>query len=170
MLLLKAYTAGNTYVSGPVIAIGTEAPHNQNQVQQFWCLSSVEKAGNVVTATNAAAATPLNVSVVAYRSSAGTTWQNTASASVSTGYTSNPVTTSAFAMPDASVAVGYFADVYGISGSASGGADTKVQESSSQGWTLERIRATAAPGQTMTTSSGQMYTRTGGSVQVFQRT
>lgn len=163
-------TAGNTYVAGEPVPIGPSAPHNEHVVQQFWCLSSAAKVGNVVTVTNATASTPLDLSVVAYRSTSGSTWTRSSGVSLGTDYVPNPVTSPAFAMPNASVAVGYFADIYGINGAADGGTDTKVHETTGLGWTLERIRSNAAGGQTMTGSSGQTFTRTGLSISVFQRT
>lgn len=159
-------TAGNTYTAGPVVS---HAGLN-GRVQQFWCLSSAAQLANVVTATNAALSTPLNVSVQQYGAATGTTWTRTAQASASTDYVVNPVSTSAFDMAANSVAVGHWFDLYGLNGTVQAG-DTLVHAVQGTSWTLERVRGQAASAMIMTSScTGNSYTRMAASVQVFTRT
>lgn len=160
-------TAGNTYTAGEVVA----HPGQNSRCQQFWCLSSNAATGNVVTATNASPSTPLNLSVVQYTSTFGSSWSRTGGASAATDYVANPVTTSAFDMPAQSVAVGHWFDVYGTGGGAINTTDVVVHTVQDTSWTQESVRGQAGTNLTMTSAAAlNSYTRVAASVQVFART
>ena len=161
--------SGNTYTAGSVPQLLGGAPYSYCCSQQFWAVASSNNAELDITATNASISTPLDVSVVAYRASSGTSWVHETEAIKATDYVSNPVTSPVFNMPANSVAVGHWFDMYGINGTINT-SDTIVHTVRSTSWTMDRIRGNAAANQSITAScDGNAWTRTAVTVQIFSR-
>ncbi len=160
-------SAGNTYTPGASYQL-IDRPY---AVQQWWAVATGDPgalAALVASVDTAIGGQPLDVSVVVYRASSGTTWSMVQGVGIGTDYTFPPVTSPSFNMPANSVAVAYAIEYYGITAVVS--SDTVVHEVAAQSWLMERIRGNAATGQTFVADSGRSDTRTAMSVSVFQRT
>lgn len=158
--------AGNTYVAGSVVTM----PTLNARTQQFWCLSSAAFVDNFVTLTNAAPATPLNVSVVVYTSSAGTSWAHTGEVTLGTAYVAAPVESPAINAAADSVLVAHYYQYYSIQGAVDVGVAAKIHEVGGTSWTAEKLLANATDNVTFVGSTADLsYTRMAVSVQAFRR-
>lgn len=163
-------TAGNTYTAGTT---GSTVNASTNTVtQQWWCLSSAAKTGNIITVTQSGGtggmSGTLDVVAVQYQSSTGT-WSRTTGVVGGTDYVAMPMTTSAFNMAANSVAVASIGSYYNNTLPISTYGDTLVTTQQSSGWIIDRISGSALTNQTIKTmdSQGGGYSRLCYSVGVF---